>query len=164
LSDDEKDDRIELPWGRTPWDDLSREELLREVQRMYSAVVSMIGTLRVIRAGDENSPFWDTHGGGGHALAKGEQVRRAIESRFSGEHLFRGFYRYADDLLFEGLGSGWTVCDRCGRMLARGPEGSEFAGSRCIWCDMKGMASILRPLTWDDLRPRDGASTAGGAP
>jgi hypothetical protein len=163
LSDDEKDDRIELAWGKTPWDDLSREELLREVQRMYSANLSMASTLRLISHG-ETTGYWSSQGTGGHALAKGEQVRSRVESKYKAESVYRSFFRYADDLLFDGLGSGWVVCDRCGRMLARGPEGSEFAGSRCIWCDMKGVASVLRPLTWDDLAPRDGASTAGGAP
>ena len=58
---------IKLKWGETPGDKLTREELLREVQRMYSAVESARSVMAMHKAyGD--SPFWGHVGSGGQAL------------------------------------------------------------------------------------------------
>ncbi len=61
-------------WGHTPRDDLDRDALLREVQRMYSAVAHMSSVLEILRTADLYSPFWQRFGNGGSALLKAHQV------------------------------------------------------------------------------------------
>jgi hypothetical protein len=152
------DQKIELTWGHTPWDDLTRDELLREVQRMYSANLSMVSALSIASHGD-TSGFWREDRPGGLALSKGRQVRALVESKYNAESVYRAFFRYADDLLFQGAGFGWMVCDRCGDCYGAGPEGEK--PTRCIRCGgIEGVESPLRPLTWDDLKPPPAAKPA----
>lgn len=47
---DPKPRRKHLKWGETPWDKLSREELLRTVQRYHSALSSLDSCLSMSRA------------------------------------------------------------------------------------------------------------------
>lgn len=106
----------DLAWGQTPFDDMSREELLFEVRRMFSALQSCRCALALSR--DEGSPFWGSGGAGGDALRKADIAFEDLDDggEFS-EAIYRMFYRYADDLLFEPkLGFGWQVCASCGDM------------------------------------------------
>jgi hypothetical protein len=152
-------DKKTLKYGQTPWDGLSREELLRELQRAYSAVVSTRSALRVLARGKTDG-YWSKRGTGGHAIAKADRVV-AIEAEYEGggETIWRAFFRYADDLLFDGLGYDWDICPKCGTMLGRSqPNGERMTGKVCgehfpakNKCD-----GIMRPLTWDDMSPNDG--------
>lgn len=140
-------------WGQTPWDSLSKEQLLREVQRMYSACVSARSTLRIMRVQDQFSPFWTSqHGTGYRALSKLDQIVEPVEREFDGEDIYRMFYRYADDLLFTAEdGFGWYVCPVCNRMIARGGASSTetYDGKPCKYTpNCKG---IYRKLTWEDM-------------
>lgn len=153
-----------LRWGETPWDNLSREELLREVQRMYAAVSAMYSALRITAHGQE-SGYWGPSGTGGSAIEMGRQIVEPLRERY-GDGMYRAFFRYALDLLFEQrsgyqIGHGWAVCPECGRM-AGDPEGHSFVGRRCaelLHLRAEGpCAGVLRPLEWADLekRGRDG--------
>ncbi len=141
----------ELQWGETPWDNLSREDLLREVQRMYAAVLSADGALSLCR-GNERGGFWSASGGtGGRALAKCELARAWVESEYDHENVYRAFFRYAVDLLFSPeLGFGWTACDGCD--VLTGPmDGKPIVGQPCSECARQGRQSVRRPLEWRDL-------------
>lgn len=141
-----------LKWGETPWDHLSREDLIREVQRFYSAAIAAQTALKLSSMNDPHSPYWaTTNGTGGMALAKIDMaLDRSEAAKFDSEDLYRSFFRYAADLLFTSeLGFGWWICDKCGTMLGAPAEGQQRT-QKCIDCKTEQ----LRPITWDDLKPR----------
>lgn len=143
-------EQINLEWGETPWDNLTREELLREVQRYHSALESAASVMRQLAFGSQLL-FW-SEGPGGKALAKAEQAREHIAG-FSSETVYRSFFRYADDLLFEGMGDRWRICDRCAVMCSLIGEPRNKNHLLCHDCERKGIESYTRPITWDDLKP-----------
>ena len=57
-----------LNWGKTPWDKLTKEKLLIEVRRMYSALLSLNSSLKISKTFNPNSPYWTIEGTGGRAL------------------------------------------------------------------------------------------------
>jgi hypothetical protein len=59
------DDGKALGYGETPWDHMSREELLCEIWRMYSALVSVTSTVRITKAANPNSVYWSQLGRAG---------------------------------------------------------------------------------------------------
>lgn len=140
----------ELEWGETPWDGMTREQLLREVQRMYSALTSARSALRLIRHNDRGSPFWGSEGSGGLAIGKADQIVAAVETDHDAESVYRAFFRYADDLLFDGLGSDWRICEQ-GHMTAA-PDRSP--PTECALCRYEGRTATVRPLAWSDLARR----------
>jgi hypothetical protein len=181
MADESQEQR--LNWGETPWDNLSREELLRESQKMYAAleaadtVIDQTRHNRLsphlsdndLQAGPEKireaidrlaaeDGYWGA-GAGGRAR---EMVRQAM-SRAAGYHreeVSQCFFRYAIDLLFkepEGLpiGSGWAICPSCGRMLGRDGFGETSAGRQCSEVYPGACDGEFRLLSWDDLQPQD---------
>lgn len=150
---------IELEWGQTPWDGMSREELLRTVQRMYSTIRTCESHLLVQRSNQSStypsSPYWGSYGSGGRAIAKCTQSLQDVRSRFDQESVYRAFFRYADDLLFEGVGSGWGVCPECQGMYAGVPDRPTIGRLCCDVFPIPGETActgILRPISWDDLK------------
>lgn len=139
-----------LKWGETPWEKLDRDELLREVQRLYSAGLSMACCLKMARASDVYSPYWGPRGSGGRALAKWDTINEPLEKKFGNEEIYRAFYRYADDLLFSpGLGSNWVICDVCGGMLGNPEKPAKAHVEHCFRCEEDRQ---FRPIEWKDLR------------
>jgi hypothetical protein len=142
--------KTDLKWGQTPWDDMTKEELLREVQRMYAALSNANSVMKMARYGNENSPFWGNEGTGGKALEMSRQILEPLD-RY-GEAIYRRFFRYAYDLLFDQtnfkIGFDWQVCPMCGVMLGSGHDEGRP-------CEMgkPGCTGIMRKLTWDDLKP-----------
>lgn len=144
----------ELTWGQTPWDDLDRDTLLREVQKMASALQSANSVMRIVKASAPDHPFW-AEGSGWTALAKVEQALGRLD-QYEGENVYRSFYRYADDLLFERtpgarIGFGWAVCPVCGQMLGEGVDGHSQIGTPCNSHINKKCPGVLRALEWSDL-------------
>jgi hypothetical protein len=145
-----------LAWGETPWDALSRDDLLREVQRMYSALVSANSVLHLARAGNETSGFWGPRGTGGEAVAKARQVLAPLREEYGDEGIYRAFFRYADDLLFDttgdgaGIGTGWRICPVCGRMFGNS-MGDKLAERLCSEVLPTGCEGELEPLQWRHL-------------
>lgn len=167
-----------LNWGQTPWDALSREELLREVWKMFSALqsansallqirdslfwnragLSESDTSEQIRKKIENAAAGDLYWGkgtAGSAISKIEQALCRTE-KYSSEDIYRSFFRYADDLLFKRnglrIGFGWAVCPKCGTMVGETLDGESAVGKTCDWKVGK-CGGILRPLEWSDLSP-----------
>lgn len=147
--------RKELQWGETPWDGLSREELLREIQRMYAAVSAMHSALRITSRG-ETTGYWGPRGTGGEAIEMGRQITEPLREAYGGESVYRSFFRYALDLLFESppsyrIGFGWAVCPVCGRMFGETPDGRSSVGARCADLYPADCPGVLRKLEWADL-------------
>lgn len=134
----------DLRWGETPYDDLTRGELLRLVQAQHSALVSCSSVLRLMRTGQKDSPFWLDRGAGYGALHKAMSLLKlsgALGMNDESESIHRSFFRYADSLLFPDLdGARWYVTPD-GAMFSPGPprEGQEGA----------------RPMEWKDLLPNN---------
>lgn len=147
----------ELEWGCTPWDDMTKEELLREVQRMYSAITSASSVL-AIWANSQTSAYWGPEGVGGKASEKIRQVINHTESEYESEEIYRAFFRYADDLLFDcrevSLGAGWCVCPLCDRMFGRTIGGDRAEGKKCGSIGGNACVGVLRPIIWEDLAPK----------
>lgn len=137
-------DPIKMKYGQTPWDDMPREELLREMQRAYAAAQAARSAL-ALAAGPSPSAFWGPEGTGGRALAMCEAVTSRVEEKYSSEDVYRAFFRYAVDLLFTPeLGHGWNICEK-GHMLAN-VNGSPM--STCSQCKRP-----MRRIEWRDIEP-----------
>lgn len=151
-----------LEWGRTPWDEMNREELLREVERMYSALLSVNSALKLTRFNEEGNPFFGTSGTGGRALEKARQILEPLHAQYEegdGE-LYRAYFRYADDLLFDRstgyrIGAGWAVCPECGVMIGESMDGKSKIGESCgtVFPTNDKCPGVMRALSWDDLKP-----------
>jgi hypothetical protein len=143
----------ELRWGETPWDGLPREALLREVQRMYAALVAARSALKCLS--DPSSSFWSPLvGTGGLALVKIQKAVGPVEGEWNdgNEVAYDTFFRYANDLLFgPEVGHGWAACDGCPHLLG----GGDAAGKPCVFCAKDGRRAIRRPLEWKDLGLRE---------
>ena len=145
----------ELEWGQTPWDEMTWPELRREVQRLYSALESARGIMGQHRFAREHSPFWGPEGVGGRAWEKAQQ---ALAVPFTSESLYRSFYRYADDLLFEDrngvqIGFGWVICPKCGTMRGVDARRDKLIGTPCEH-GVPDCTGEVRALQWSDLQPK----------
>lgn len=134
-----------LPFGKTPWDEMERPELLRTIQRFYSALTSSRSALCLTSHG-ETMGFWGNRGSGRKAIIKCEEALAPYEE--NSENIYRAFFRYANDLLFESphVGFRFGVCLKCGCSYAdveppRVPVSCESCGGK------------MRPLNWDDMKP-----------
>jgi hypothetical protein len=134
-----------LRWGETPFDDLSRAELLRLVQAYHLALASADGALRQVRRQDAASPFWETDGQGGRALARADTLKTLVD-RNSAEarmHIDRQFYRAAAGLLFPSLAD---------------PFHDWGVNGQGEWCTPNpGSDWGYRQVEWQDLLPESGA-------
>src|SRR5581483_8445593 len=171
-----------LEWGETAWDKLSREELLLEIWRMYSALSSAKTVIEFARIHDlwdilpsgtaqekidktlneivERNPrasYWSKVGTGGKAR---EEVRQAMLTGQSvdSESSYRMFFRYATTLLFDRsvfrLGFGWAICPKCQIMIGEQPDGTSMLGKSCSERNLgdKNCDGVFRAITWNDLR------------
>lgn len=149
----------ELKWGETPFDSMTRDELLLEVKRMFAAIGAAQTVMALSKNMNENSPFWK-EGTGARAVEMCEQISDRYRE-YHGEEIYRSYYRYATDLLFERrgvqIGHGWAVCPLCGVMLGEQGNGKSMVGERCMMgnTDCPGH---MRLLEWSDLEP---AKTVG---
>ena len=146
-----------LKWGETPFHHLSHDELLRTTERMYAAILSMNFALKMCDDGSD-AGFWGTEGSGGTALEKARQIIKPIHTAYSDEDIYRSFFRYANDLLFDRstykIGFGWVVCDTCKVMVGETVQGDSYLNHKCSEIfDYKKCPGTFRPLTWGDLAP-----------
>jgi hypothetical protein len=134
---------VKLKWGETPFDSLSRAELLRLVQAYHSALTSTSSCLKMSRAINEDSPYWGEDGSGGRALAKSDflfSLCGAAGTDQARERIYRSFFRTADTLLFgakPGSFDDWGIKIGGDEMIA--PRRDDPA---------------YRPIEWRDLLPQ----------
>lgn len=130
-----------LKWGETPFDDLSRAELLRLVQAYHLAAVAAQSAM-AITAQAQPSGFWGGNGSGGRALLKLNHLLTLAGENDpdpAGEKIYRSFFRSAAVLLFphlrEDTFSNWGI-NKDGEMVApfKPDEG-------------------YRPIEWRDVLP-----------
>lgn len=156
-----------LEWGETVWDDWPREKLLREVQRMYAAIISLQTVAKLTEYHDaanhdgKNSLFW-TIGTGAKALDQARQILKPIARQYGEqEPMYRSFFRYAISLMFPNKEHFddfrvWTICPKCGVMLGSNEKDVDenMVGKPCTWCDHKDgdEPGIVRKLRWSDLK------------
>ena len=138
--------KAELNWGETPWDALSKDELLMEVRRMYSTISSCASILEMNKAIGPNSPYWGDSGTGGMALNK---VHEVLSSLPDDEHMYHNFFRYADDLLFKNpsIKRNWKACANGHITTPMRPESA--ADEKCDFCK-----ETLKTMSWDILKPK----------
>ena len=145
-----------LEWGQTPWDDMTKRELLLEIWRMYSAIVALNCSLNMSKIGADRSPYWGIEGSGGIALEKARQILDPIHEHFDDEQMYHCFFRYAADLLFDRseyrIGFGWSMCPKCGWIVGETMNGESQNGKYCLDVLYSQCDGVLRPLQWTDLR------------
>jgi hypothetical protein len=139
-----------LKYGQTPWDLLTKEELLLMVCRYHQALSSTASCLRQFRIGAENPAFFSLEGSGGIALALVEFLEKLCgDDKYVGsERIYRSFFRSTYALLFPGVEVGnwkkWWICETCGNMSAsKTPPALKTC--RC--------AGAWRPFRMADIRP-----------
>ncbi len=146
----------DLQWGETPWNtpDMPREQLVREVQRMYAALTAARGPLWIAARDNADHPYWKRGGIGGDALEMVEQALSPYKGNHDGngyEPAYRSFFRFATDLLFDGFGFGWAICKNEHLLALHDGKRVEV----CERCRASGDGeAFMRPLQWSDLEPR----------
>ena len=149
-----------LSWGQTPFHRMTKKQLLVHAMRMYSALESTRSALAISKHNESSHPYW-INGTGGRALEKAEQALQHVNKGFDMENVYRSFFRYGIDLLFDdtdkiGIKTKWGVCDKCDCMYGGNNAGIEIGeplkdtvGQPCITPNCDG---VLRALTWGDLK------------
>lgn len=148
--------RKKLKWGQTPFHKMTKAQLLAQSIKMYDALVSTRSVLRQYELGYEDTPYWSRQGSGRRALEKANQVVEPMETAYGSDQIYRNYYRYANDLLWDkskaDFGHDWTVCPVCGIMLGS----LEHVGQTCdeALSGPKKCQGVMRQLTWDDIKPQ----------
>lgn len=124
----------DLTWGHTPFDNLTRGELLRLVQAHQMALGAAYNVLDQFRA-TERSAFWSDNGAGGRAYSKAEFLIDL--GRYQHEIVYRNFYRGVAPLFF-------------GHLPGVEPVGIMPNG---CWVSPPNPDQNTRPLEWRDWLP-----------
>lgn len=142
---------VELAPGHSPFDHLSREELIRQCCMLYEAASGLSSVANMVAS--DWDPYW-TKGVGFSAQSRANEALEVARNGFGMGEL-TGFYRNANGVLFtpnpkDPLCSVWSVCKTCHTMLGA-PSGvdmqvehDKLLGDRC-----KG---IMERYTWEHLR------------
>lgn len=137
-----------LPFGKTPWDDMPRDELLVEMKRFYSALNDSRCALNILR-GEEVVGYWGLRGTGGTAMAKADEAMAPYEDM--AEDLYKAYFRYADDLLFKApVGFQFGVCLNCKKSFGNYDHDPPRVPGRCTNC-----GGPMRALCWDDMKSKE---------
>lgn len=132
-----------LKWGETPFDDLSRAELLRLVQAYHAATVSANSIMRIQAEAQPGHGYWSSEGSGGRALLMSNHLMQLAGENDpdpASENIYRSFFRSALVLLFPYMRNDrwgdWGI-NADGEMIAphKGREG-------------------YRPIEWRDVLPK----------
>jgi hypothetical protein len=94
-----------LRWGKTPFDDLTRAELLRLVQAHHLALFSVEGALRQVCHQDPPISFWEANGQGVCALTRADALTTLVDERRTEARarIDRQFYRPPQGVLFPSM-------------------------------------------------------------
>lgn len=139
----------DLKWGETPFDDLTRGELLRLVQAYHMALTSADSVLHQLMpySREASGPFWSKDGSAGKAIDRMDALKLLMGDGGSDtdrENIYRQFFRTAFVLLFPDQARDfdlWGVNEK-GEMCAPNP----------------GLDRGYHPISWRDLHPLAEAS------
>jgi len=133
-----------MNWAETPWDAMSREELIRELIKFQSAIRHAHFPLFQYQLHCRNDPFWREGGGGWIGY---EAVRNCDTDDFPA-------LRYVDSVALPSLGRLWTICTDCNAMFGTNGRGETMEGKTCSEAGFgkAGCAGVHRLITWNDLR------------
>lgn len=148
-------DYKKLKWGQTPFDKLSKKELLYLVKKMYSALNSVKSVLNIIKGNQSDSLFWK-EGSGYNVLEKVNLCIDPVIQEYNSEDIYHAYYRYANDLLFSReLGFNWVICSKCGSMIGNENtlERQKRIGQKCKDVLHHSCDGTFREITWEDLQP-----------
>lgn len=146
-------EKIELEWGQTPWQQMSREELERAMERAYFALVAADSVLSILKdtqvSSGLNMIYWGPNGRGGRALALTREVRRPYDEKYEDGQAYRSYFRTAHGLLFPGVEPNWAVCSSCGRMTSASndEQTAKQIGQKCYDAGCSGQQVWL---TWEN--------------
>lgn len=148
--------KLKLKPLTTPWDNMPREELIREMQKAYSALLSAHSVLLNVKGVSSNQTFWTApEGRGGRAVSKVEAVFSTYKQQFEDYQFYGEFFRTCDPLLFPELGENWVICEKCGTMTQSTPYyDAQKIGKTCSEGNFGGAGNcegILRWMTWADI-------------
>jgi len=152
--------RRNLLWGKSPWDKITREDLLHEVRKGYAAVSSARRALAILSQRSEVQANWRESGTCGQAMAKCGKVIDAVERKNSSESIFHRLFRYAATLLFE-ESNRWAICALCDKaaMEIDGEEIASMIGNPCqqvFVFSSNECAGTMRWFGWCDFKePRE---------
>jgi hypothetical protein len=137
-----------LEWGQTPFDDMTRDEMLHELKTQFNAIMAASAALHVLSWHDKDSPFWQYHGTGGRAKMQIDSVTERVNNGSDDglEAISGCYFRYADQLLFPELAGRdeWSINGE-GQMITGDP-----AHVPAVW----GWNMDWRKITLDDLKPK----------
>lgn len=130
----------EYKWAETPWDDLDREGLIRELIKAQSAIRAAKAAIVRLRGLDKRCPYWDM------ACAALAKIEATASPDFPA-------LRYVDSVAFE-VRAKWTVCPDCGTMLGSFGNGETKEGISCSIAGFgkPGCSGVHRLITWEDIR------------
>jgi len=134
-----------MNWAETPWDAMSREELIRELIKFQSAIRHAYFPLSQYYSYEQSSPFWRKGGSGWF----GYEAIRCVSACMDFPAL-----RYADSVALPSLGRRWTICTECTAMFGTNGRGETMEGKACSEAGFgkHGCLGVHRLITWDDLR------------
>jgi hypothetical protein len=140
-----------MKFGGTPFDNLTREQLLLLVLKYDVALAELHSVAEYWKAitNTPEQPYWSIEGRGGEAIALADEVR-AISCKTPAQRgsFFYKFLRYAGRMFFdiEKHREQWQKCDKCDDLaLVIKPSGE--GGSKCF------CGGNLSLFTMNDLRP-----------
>lgn len=138
-----------LDWGDTPFDDMTRDEMLHELKVHFNAVMSASSALHILSYHDRESPFWGPFGTGGRALRQVASIIERVNHHRDdgGARVSACYFRYTDELLFPDIEHGperWWINDDDVMVKTADPHLYPHVGWNQNW----------RLLTLDDLKPQ----------
>jgi hypothetical protein len=147
--------KVALLSGQTPWQDMSREELEREIEKAYYAVTQAVSALKqisnfgaTILPSEAGNPYWGPQGIPARAQDACEEVMAPYRAKYEDPEFYFGYFRYAAPLLFETeRDMSWAYCSACKTPWKRTnfDDTARMVGSEC---PTQGCSGIVEWLGW----------------
>lgn len=128
-------------WGSTPYDNLTREEMLTMLKAYHIALTHTESVCKMMQLNNPTYEYWKPHGSGGRALCMVDEIMTRIGMRRDNtrEAFYYSFFRYAENIMFTKLDrrekfDNWGL-HPSGEMRAPCPQEKPWRPLR--WSDMK---------------------------
>jgi hypothetical protein len=153
-----KKKKIELQYGETPWSTMPREELEREMQKAYFALIQTTTALNMCRYSidpNKDHPYFTLKGSGGSALANANDVFAPYREKYEDPEFYGCYFRAASTLLFPSRKDYmWSNCPVCHEMRQSQSyeETAKDVGKPCRYST--GCTGVVEWLTWENYGVR----------